>query len=107
MGWRNLRLAFADIGLMCAGNWGISVFIVLFIRSATVLICALVNLAKDRTNPWGNRLSCCRSVASTALFVLCLSSSPDCSGSSKPFASEPEIASGALVLHECFQQYVY
>jgi drug/metabolite transporter (DMT)-like permease len=28
---------------------------VLVIRSMTVLTCALVNLAKDRTNPWGNR----------------------------------------------------
>lgn len=37
------------------GKWGISVFIVLVIRSATVLVCALVNLTKDRTNPWGNR----------------------------------------------------
>jgi drug/metabolite transporter (DMT)-like permease len=31
------------------------VFIVLVIRSLTVLACALANLAKDRTNPWGNR----------------------------------------------------
>jgi len=69
VGWRNVRLANADMRLTCAGKWGISVFIVLFIRSATVLTCALVNLAKDRTNPWGNRWACCQSVASTALFV--------------------------------------
>ena len=30
-------------------------FIVLVIRSLTVLACALANLARDRTNPWGNR----------------------------------------------------
>ena len=38
-----------------AGRWNISVFIVLLIRSFTVLTCALINLARDGTNPFGNR----------------------------------------------------
>lgn len=38
-----------------SGKWGISVFVVLLIRSTTVLACALVELARSRTNPWGNR----------------------------------------------------
>ncbi len=38
-----------------AGKWNISVFIVLLIRSFTVLTCALINLARDGTNPFGNR----------------------------------------------------
>ncbi len=38
-----------------AGKWNISVFIVLLIRSFTVLTCALINLARDGMNPFGNR----------------------------------------------------
>lgn len=37
------------------GKWGISVFIVLVIRSVTVLLLALLNLWRDGDNPWGHR----------------------------------------------------
>ncbi len=59
-----MTFAFCDMagplpGLTCiswvAGRWGISVFIVLFIRSMTVLILALSMLWRDGDNPWGNR----------------------------------------------------
>jgi hypothetical protein len=38
-----------------AGKWGISVFVVLVIRSSTVLALALINLAREGSSPWGNR----------------------------------------------------
>ena len=47
----------AQMPALCAGKWNISVFIVLLIRSSTVLLCALMNLARDGTNPLGNRCS--------------------------------------------------
>ena len=47
----------AEASTLLAGRWKISVFIVLLIRSSTVLACALINLARDGTNPLGNRCS--------------------------------------------------
>lgn len=50
------RFNSADWGfLLEIGKWGISVFIVLLIRSSTVLACALFELARNGQNPWGNR----------------------------------------------------
>lgn len=37
------------------GKWGTSVFIVLVIRSVTVLLLALINLWRSGDTPWGNR----------------------------------------------------
>ena len=64
---RGLVKCWLSAGFGAAGRWGISVFIVLLIRSSTVLICALISLARDRINPWGNR--CCPRPAGNALFV--------------------------------------
>lgn len=49
-------LVYADWGFwLFTGKWGISVFIVLLIRSSTVLACALFELARTGQNPWGIR----------------------------------------------------